>query len=298
MAAKPSRHIVVTGAGTGIGRAIARRLDRDGASLTLLARDRDRLEATAAMLEQPTHVAGCDIRDRGKVEKAFAGAAEKLGPVHALVACSGLGGANGGDAGADRFDELVATNLNGTYYCCRAALAHLAPGPEPRHIVVMSSILARIAVPDYTGYSASKAGLLGLVRSLAATLGERQRAGQCDLPRLGRHRHGVAGSRRDRRRRREERARTPTAMRCATCRSGAWGSRTTSPAPSRGCSHRTRAASPARRSTRTAAPGWDSPLRVVQLGFDFASAPAYVRRFIGRDRACPRTVPTRRRQGE
>ena len=44
------------------------------------------------MLEQPTHVAGCDIRDRGKVEKAFAGAAEKLGPVHALVACSGLGG--------------------------------------------------------------------------------------------------------------------------------------------------------------------------------------------------------------
>ena len=171
MAAKPSRHIVVTGAGTGIGRAIARRLDRDGASLTLLARDRDRLEATAAMLEQPAHVAGCDIRDRGKVEKAFAGAAEKLGPVHALVACSGLGGANGGDAGSDRFDDLVATNLNGTYYCCRAALAHLAPGPEPRHIVVMSSILARIAVPDYTGYSASKAGLLGLVRSLAATLG-------------------------------------------------------------------------------------------------------------------------------
>ena len=53
MAAKPSRHIVVTGAGTGIGRAIARRLDRDGASLTLLARDRDRLEATAALLEQP-----------------------------------------------------------------------------------------------------------------------------------------------------------------------------------------------------------------------------------------------------
>ena len=128
MAAKPSRHIVVTGAGTGIGRAIARRLDRDGASLTLLARDRDRLEETAALLEQPTHVVGCDIRDRGKVEKAFAGAAEKLGPVHALVACSGLGGSNGGDAGADRFDDLVATNLNGTYYCCRAALAHLAPG--------------------------------------------------------------------------------------------------------------------------------------------------------------------------
>ena len=49
-------------------------------------------------------------------------------------------------------------------------LRHLAPGPETRHVVVLSSILARIAVPGYTGYSASKAGLLGLVRSLAAEL--------------------------------------------------------------------------------------------------------------------------------
>ena len=128
------KHIVVTGAGTGIGRAIARRLDREGASLTLLARDRGRLEATAALLEQSAHVAACDIRERGKVEKAFAGAAERLGPIHALVACSGLGGANGGDAKTDRFDDLVATNLNGTYYCCRAALDHLAPGPEARHL--------------------------------------------------------------------------------------------------------------------------------------------------------------------
>jgi NAD(P)-dependent dehydrogenase (short-subunit alcohol dehydrogenase family) len=164
------RHIVVTGGGTGIGRAIARRLDRDGASLTLLARGIDRLDATAASLEQPTHVVACDIRDRGKVGRAFAGAAERLGPIHALVACSGLGGANGGDAKADRFDDLVATNLNGTYYCCRSALEHLAPGPEPRHLVVLSSILARIPVPGYTGYSAAKAGLLGLVRSLAADL--------------------------------------------------------------------------------------------------------------------------------
>ncbi len=165
------KHIVVTGAGTGIGRAIARRLGRDGASLTLLARDRSRLEAVAETIGPPTHVAPCDIRDRGRVDKAIAEAADRLGPVHALVACSGLGGANGGDAKSDRFDDLVATNLNGTYYCCRAALDHLASGPEVRSLVVISSILARIAVPEYTGYSASKAGLLGLVRSLAAEVG-------------------------------------------------------------------------------------------------------------------------------
>lgn len=165
------KHIVVTGAGTGIGRAITQRLGRDGASLTLLARDRDRLAAIAATLEASTHVAACDIRDRGRVEKAFADAVAELGPIHALVACSGIGGSNGGDAKHDRFDEIVATNLNGTYYCCRAALENLAPGPEARHLIVISSILARIAVPEYTGYSASKAGLLGLVRSFAAGLG-------------------------------------------------------------------------------------------------------------------------------
>lgn len=163
------RHVLVTGAGTGIGRAIAERVSADGAAVTLLARETERLEAVAQMLPTPTHVVGCDIRDRGKVDRAVAQAAERLGPLTALVAASGIGGANH-DGEGDRFDDLVQVNLNGTYYCCRAAARQLAPGPGARHLVVVSSILARIAVPDHTGYSASKAGLLGLVRSLAAEL--------------------------------------------------------------------------------------------------------------------------------
>ena len=162
-------HVIVTGAGTGIGRAIAARLSADGAAVTLLARDRGRLEETARMLSTPSHVAVCDGRRREKVDGAVAEAAERLGPLSALVAASGIGGPNE-DGRSDRFDDLVQTNLNGTYYCCRAVVRHLAPGPEARHLVVISSILARIAVPAYTGYSASKAGLLGLVRSLAAEL--------------------------------------------------------------------------------------------------------------------------------
>ncbi len=138
-------------------------------SLTLVARDRSRLEESAAALGAPVHLATCDIADARAVERAFAAAAEALGPFHALVASAGIGGANG-DGDGDRFDELVRVNLNGTYYCCRAAVRHLAPGPRTRHLVVLSSILARIAVPAYTGYSAAKAGLLGLVRSLAAEL--------------------------------------------------------------------------------------------------------------------------------
>jgi len=161
------RHVVVTGGGVGIGKAIAERLAAEGASITLLARDSERLKRVA--IELGARAAACDIRDRAQVDEAFAAAASAYGPIHALVANSGIGGPNE-EGRADRFDDLVHTNLIGTYSCARAAVRHLAEGPEPRHVVVVSSILARIAVPGYTGYSASKAGLLGLVRSLAAEL--------------------------------------------------------------------------------------------------------------------------------
>ena len=103
------------------------------------------------------------------MERAFEAAREQHGALYALVANAGVGGPN--EAGsADRFDELVDTNLRGSYLCARAAQSRLAEGPGARHIVFVSSILARIGVPGYTGYCASKAGLLGLTRALAAEL--------------------------------------------------------------------------------------------------------------------------------
>jgi NAD(P)-dependent dehydrogenase (short-subunit alcohol dehydrogenase family) len=162
------RHIVVTGAGRGIGKAIALRLARDGATLSLFARGADALEETAEEIGG-AFTRGIDIRDAAQVRDAFRAAADANGPVHALVANSGIGGPNepGDD---DRFFDLVQTNLIGTYHCVRAAQRVLAPEDERRDIVVIASILARIGVPGYTGYCASKAGLLGLVRSLAAEL--------------------------------------------------------------------------------------------------------------------------------
>ncbi len=161
------RHVVVTGGGVGIGKAIAERLGAEGVSLSLLAPNTDELEEVADQVGGDAHF--CDIRDRAGVDAAFAAAASARGPIQGFVANSGVGGGNAEGRG-DRFEEIVQTNLFGTYWCIRAAVRHLAPGPERRDVVVIASILARIAVPGYTAYSASKAGLLGLVRSFSAEL--------------------------------------------------------------------------------------------------------------------------------
>ena len=153
------KHVVVTGAGTGIGRAIATRLATEGAQLTLLARDESRLRDVAP----GATTRSVDIRNRDAVHAAFDG------PLDALVANAGVGGPNDPGAG-DRWDDIVRTNLDGSYWCCRAAEAHL---PDGGRIVVTSSILARIGVPGYTAYCASKAGLLGMVRAFAAELAPR-----------------------------------------------------------------------------------------------------------------------------
>ena len=161
---------VVTGAGTGIGRAIALRLAADGHSLGLLARNLDALNATAEAAREAgaprVHTAACDIRDRAAVDRTMEALAQALGGLHCLVANSGIGGPNA-DGPDDRFDDLVQTNLMGTYYCARAAQRHFTPGGHPRHIVAIASILGRFGVAGYTGYCASKTGILGLVRALA-----------------------------------------------------------------------------------------------------------------------------------
>lgn len=167
------RHFVVTGAGTGIGRAIALRLASEGARLSILARGRERLDETAREIEKrrgpPVLALACDIRDGALVDRRFDEIVQKHGAIDALIANAGVGGPNAAGA-SDRFGDVVATNLNGTYACVRAAERHLAPGPRARHLVVVASILARIGVPGYTAYCASKAALLGLVRALAAEL--------------------------------------------------------------------------------------------------------------------------------
>jgi NAD(P)-dependent dehydrogenase (short-subunit alcohol dehydrogenase family) len=163
------RTAIVTGAGTGIGRAIALGLSSAGAAVGLVGRTRTTLEAVAGEAKGETCVVTADVCDRGAVEGAFETIAKRLGPLHVLVANAGIGGPND-LGGGDRWDEIVRTNLDGAYFSLRAFEQQLAPGDGWRHAIVISSCVARFGVPGISAYSAAKAGQLGLVRSLAAEL--------------------------------------------------------------------------------------------------------------------------------
>lgn len=162
--------IVVTGAGHGIGRAIAKLLAEQGFSLLLLGRNRTHLESARESLKNPSsHQSfSCDIRQAEQIHEALRESG--VPSLFAVVANAGIGGENH-YAKEDAWQEIIDTNLTGTYNTIRECLPLLKKNPENfKKIVITSSILARLGVPGYTAYCASKAGLLGLMRSLAVEL--------------------------------------------------------------------------------------------------------------------------------
>lgn len=159
---------LVSGAGSGIGRASAIRLAEEGGDIILLGRDLRKLKDTLNLLPRTGDhaLAQADTRDASSLRQALkASGVQRLSGV---IANAGVGGANSYGP-KDRWDEVLDTNLAGTYRLFNEALPFLRRSQDPfKHVVVISSILARLGVPGYSAYCASKAGLLGLVRSWAA----------------------------------------------------------------------------------------------------------------------------------
>ncbi|CAN5215339.1 3-ketoacyl-ACP reductase FabG2 [soil metagenome] len=156
---------IISGAGSGIGRAIAQKLSYDGHTCLLLGRNEHTLKETLNLLETGSHqLLIADIRDK----ESLAIAANQISgtSITGLIANSGIGGENyWGDS--DRWDDIIDTNLTGTYNFVNTFLPTLGDGPQERHVLITSSVLARLGVPNYSAYCASKAGLLGLMRSWA-----------------------------------------------------------------------------------------------------------------------------------
>lgn len=172
MSAAPlvQHHVLVTGAGRGIGLAIARRLAADGARLSLLGRDRARLDAAAQSLGSAVvHVAVCDVADKAAVDRTL----EEIGkqrPITALVNNAGVArGAWIDDTDLALWNQMLSVNLTGTYLCTRAALPQLRQAAQGR-IVNIASTAGLIGYGFVSAYCAAKHGVVGLTRALAVEL--------------------------------------------------------------------------------------------------------------------------------
>ena len=157
--------ILITGAGSGIGRSIAQVLSEKGYTLILLGRNLKNLENTKILLKNPEQhqCQPCDISNHEEIKLAL----RNVSSLYGLIANAGIGGENQyGEQ--DRWQEIIDTNLTGTYQTIHECIPFIKNNSAPyKKIIIISSIRARLGVPGYSGYCASKAGLLGLTRSLA-----------------------------------------------------------------------------------------------------------------------------------
>jgi NAD(P)-dependent dehydrogenase (short-subunit alcohol dehydrogenase family) len=166
------RHAVVTGGGRGIGRAIAERLAAQGASLTLLGRDRARLYETVQALGAATlcDAQVCDVADPASVASAFEGIARAGHRIAILVNNAGRAtSARFAATDTATFDEMIAVNLGGVFHCTRAALAALLEAPAGR-VINIASTAGLTGYPYVAAYCAAKHGVVGLTRALAIEL--------------------------------------------------------------------------------------------------------------------------------
>lgn len=162
------RIAVVTGASSGIGREIARALADTGATVAALARNRQALDRLSRSSTGRVHPYPCDVTDAKQVNDTYDQIASQLGYPTILVAAAGI--ATFGNTLETPYDDWILqinTNLTGTYLCNVAAIRHML-GMGGGDIVNVLSIAAVVGLPGAAGYSASKAGALGLTRSLNA----------------------------------------------------------------------------------------------------------------------------------
>jgi 3-hydroxybutyrate dehydrogenase len=160
------RHALITGGGTGIGAAAGRHLNAEGARLSLLGR---RLEPLHAVAESIGATAiQCDVTDHARVAAAFDEARAANGPIDLLIVNAGIAeSAPFHKMSRESWDRILATNLTAAFDCARAAIGDLLKSDNGR-LVFVASVASLRGVPYAAHYAASKHGLLGLMRSLAA----------------------------------------------------------------------------------------------------------------------------------
>lgn len=177
------KRAVVTGGAQGIGRAVVERFLASGARVAIWDRDADLAARTAAELGSSVTAFAVDVTDLSSVEKVTADTVAALGGIDILVNNAGISGPNTKlwEYPPEAWAQVLAINLNGPFNCCRAVVPGMIAQNYGR-IVNVASIAGKEGNPNASAYSASKAGVIALTKSLGKELAEYDIAVNCVTP--------------------------------------------------------------------------------------------------------------------
>jgi 2-dehydro-3-deoxy-L-rhamnonate dehydrogenase (NAD+) len=185
------RHAVVTGGAQGIGRSIATRLIASGASVSLWDCDGDLVKTTQVELGKQGRVSAeiVDVSSPESVEAATKSTLAKHGKIDILIANAGIAGPNlkTWDYPIDAWKQVIDINLTGVFLCCRTIVPHMLQQNYGR-IVNVASIAGKEGNANAPAYSASKAGVIALTKSLGKETANKNIAVNCITPAAARTR--------------------------------------------------------------------------------------------------------------
>jgi 3-oxoacyl-[acyl-carrier protein] reductase len=173
---------LVTGASGGIGGAIARALHQQGAAVAISGTRRDALDTLAGELKDRAHVLPCDLADKNAVEVLIPKCEEAMGKLDILVANAGINRDNLLVQLSDQaWDEVIAVNLTATFRLARAAVKTMMRRRYGR-IIGISSVVGVTGNPGQANYTAAKAGMIGMIKSIAQEYAKRGVTANCIAP--------------------------------------------------------------------------------------------------------------------
>jgi 2-dehydro-3-deoxy-L-rhamnonate dehydrogenase (NAD+) len=165
------RVAIVTGAARGIGFAVAQRLVASGHRVAVADWDEAKAHEAAGVLGEGNRAFDCDVSDSASVNRMVSAVRDAWGRIDVLVNNAGIVGPNKPltAVGDDEWGRVLAINLSGVFYCCRAVVPHMIANDWGR-IVTIASIAGKEGNPNLAAYSATKAAVIGLTKSLGKEL--------------------------------------------------------------------------------------------------------------------------------
>ena len=175
--------VIITGAGSGIGKETARRMIDNGAKVALWDYNEDTLNNIQKELGENSLSVLVDVSDENSVSKAANEVRNKFGKPSILVNCAGVAGVNAtiDNTDPDEWRRVININLNGTFICCREVIKDMIENKYGR-IVNIASVAGKEGNPNAAHYSASKSGVITFTRSLGKELAETGILANCITP--------------------------------------------------------------------------------------------------------------------